>query len=437
MTRRGRRDAIKAVGAGVGLGGIGAVAGCLGDDADGDAADGDGNGTTDDTGDDGLDGDAAPITLGLQVDRTGALSAYGFWHERTVRGYVDALNADGGIGGRTVDLVVEDTGSDQAQAGTTMRKLVQQQGADVVIGSQSSGVSIASTALAKRFEVPYFPLGEAPSITGADGNRWVLRNNHSTKQTAIAAVDWGVEELGTEWTTVYQDYSFGQQYNEAVKQRLERAGGEVLEEIAVPTGTSDLAPYLNKVPDDTEVLFNALIGGSSTAFLRQSVDLDVPGERLGAIASVEGVDLSGVPDAADGAKYVTALPREPDQVDHPANDHLREVAGVDDTDETLVGGHYWASYEAVSWIADAVEATDWSGDDGDGRALVEWFETGPSVERTEAYPQGAKFFRPEDHQAFMDLHIEEIADDRLEVVDTIAIDEPPFESPVDYTAQSF
>jgi len=132
---------------------------------------------------------------------------------------------------------------------------------------------------------------------------------------------------------------------------------------------------------------------------------------------------------------VTALPREPDQVDHPANDHLREVARVDGSDETLVGGHYWASYEALSWIRDAFETTGWAGEDGDDRAVIEWFETEPSVERGTRYPQGEKFWRAADHQCFMDLHVERIADGRLETVDTVAVDEPPFDAPVDYPAQ--
>lgn len=381
-------------------------------------------------------GGGDPITVGLQADLTGALASYGFWHERVLRGYVDELNADGGIAGREVELAVEDTATDGKQGVSAMRTLVQREGADFVIGSQSSGVSIATNPVAKQLGVPYFPIGEAPSITGADGNRWVIRNNHNVTQAAIVAAEYGLDELGSKWTVVYQDYAFGKQYRDALRSELEASDGEVLTSIPVQVGTNDLAPHLSKVPDDTEVLFNALIGGSAQSFLRQSADLDVPGARLGPIASVEGVDVGGLGAEAEGAAYVTMLPREPSEFDTPGNRHLREVARVGGTDEVLVGGHYFVSYEALSWIADAVESTGWESAE-DHRDFVRWFEEGPSVEGGERYPQGAKFFRGTDHQAFMNSFVEEIRDGSLRVVREDEVTEPTFPPAADLAGQSF
>ncbi|MFB6173269.1 MAG: ABC transporter substrate-binding protein [Halobacteriales archaeon] len=406
-----RRSALSAIGAAATVG----LAGCVGDVGTG-------------TGD-------GPITVGLQADRTGTLASYGFWHERVLRGYVEALNADDGIDGREVELVVEDTETDPKQGQTAMRKLVQQEGADFVIGSQSSGVSIATTPLAQQLGVPYFPLGEAPSITGSDGNRWVVRNNHNVTQAADIAVQYGLENLGTKWTLLYQDYSFGQQYRDAVRAGLGEEG-EVLRAIPVEVGATDLNPYLNKVPDDTEVLFNALVGPSALSFLKQSADLGTPGARIGPIASVEGVDVSSVGGGAEGAAYVTMLPRRLEEHDTPYNRHLRKIARVDETDEVLNGGHYWASYEALSWIADAVEATGWASAD-DHQSLVQWFEDGPSHEASNAYPQGDTFFRGTDHQAFINMFIERISDGRLSVVDEITVSEPTFDPAADLASQSF
>ncbi len=421
ITRRGMLQAL-------GGGAVGGLAGCTGG-----GGDGAGEPTTTPpptrTSED-------PITIGLQADMTGALASYGFWHKRVLEGYVETLNANDGIAGRPVELVSEDTGTDSKQGVTVMRKLVQQHGADFVIGSQSSGVSIATNPLAKQFSIPYFPLGEAPSITGTDGNRWVVHNNHNVIQAAIIAAQYGMETLGKRWTVVYQDYSFGQQYRDAIRDQVETRGGEILTTIPVDVGKNDLNPHLNNVPDDTEVLFNALVGPSALNFLKQSADLGTPGNRLGPIASVEGVDISGIGTGADGAAYVTMLPRELDQFDRPGNRHLREVARVDETDEVLVGGHYWASYEALSWIKDAVEATGWATSD-DNLDFVKWFEGGPARDASEAYPQGDTFFRGTDHQAFIDMFIERIDGDRLVVEDTIEVEEPNFPPAADFTEQSF
>ncbi|QLD89136.1 ABC transporter substrate-binding protein [Natronomonas salina] len=407
-----RRSALKGLTALAGAGSI-SLAGCT-----------EGGGDDDDS-----------IKIGLQADLTGALSIYGFWHRRILENYVESINENDGIDGRQVELHVEDTETDSEAGGQVFRRLVQQEDVDFVIGSQSSGVSIATNPLAKQMQVPYFPLGEAPSITGSDGNRWVVRNNHSTEHAAEIAVEHGMDS-GSRWTIIYQDYAFGQQYRDTVSAAVERRDGEVLTSIGVPVGESDLTSYLNKVPDDTEVLFNALIGASSLNFLQQSADLGTPGQRLGAIASIEGVDISQTGEGAQGAEYVTMLPREATNTDVDGVDRLREMADPSGTDNIYLGGHINASYEALSWIEDAVMETEWSGED-DNQAFIEWFEEGPSVEGGDRYPQGPKFFRGEDHQAFMDMHIERIEGGELVNATRVSVDEPTFEARANLAGQEF
>jgi ABC-type branched-subunit amino acid transport system substrate-binding protein len=380
-------------------------------------------------------GGDGPIKIGLQADLTGALSIYGFWHSRVLENYVESLNQDGGINDRDVKLVVEDTETDSKVGGQVFRKMVQQDQVDFVIGSQSSGVSIATNPLAKQMEIPYFPIGEAPSITGGDGNRWVVRNNHSTTHAAEIAVEHGMDS-GSNWTIVYQDYAFGQQYRDAVRSAVERRGGSVETSIGVPVGESDLTSYLNKVPDDTEVLFNALIGASTLSFLQQSADLGTPGKRLGAIASVEGVDISSIDQGAEGAEYVTMLPRNLSDYDTEGNRKLHEMAKPDETDNVLAGGHLNAGYEALSWISDGVSESGWAGP-SDHQAFIEWFESGPSVEAGPKYPQGPKFFRGEDHQAFMNMFIERISDGQLSRERQITVDEPTFDPLANLAGQEF
>lgn len=405
-----RRSVLKGLGTAATAGTVG-LAGCLG-------------------GDDGGDG----IHIGLQADSTGALSAYGYWHERVVDNYIEELNDNDGIDGQDIKLSVEDTETDSQQGIQAFRALVDREGVDFVIGTQDSGVAIATNSLAQELEVPYFPIGEAPSITGEDGNRWVLRHNHDTQLQANVAVDHGLD-MGTDWTIIYQDYAFGQQYRDAIQNLFQGRDGTVLESIAVPVGETDLASYLNQVPDDTEVLFNALIGGSSVNFLRQSAELGVPGERLGAIASVEGLDVSEL-EAGEGAEYATMTPRELDEMGTDAYDHFYEIADVDGSDEVPVGGHWTAGYEALSWIRDAVEATGWSGED-DYQTFIEWFEDGPSVDGGTGYPQGPKYFRGEDHQCFMNMFVERIEDGELTVVNEVEFPEPPYEPRANLAGQEF
>ncbi|WP_332900280.1 ABC transporter substrate-binding protein [Haladaptatus sp. CMSO5] len=419
----------------LGVGGIAGIAGCTGSGGDGGDGGGDGDGGDSTTasndggsGGGGSSGDAE-ITLGLQADLTGPLSTYGFWFERVLNGYVAELNdADNGL---NLELVVEDTATDGKQGATAFRKLAQQHEADFVIGSFSSGVNLATNPLAKQLKVPYFPSGSAPSTTGADGNRWVVRTAHNITQQAYLGVEWAVENLGTKWTVVYQDYAFGQQWLAALKEFLS-GKGEIIAEIPVPIGTTDLNSYLNKVPDETEVLFSALILPSSINFLQQSADLNVPGQRFGDISSIEGVDIADIESAGQGASFLTGLPPA---LDSEANAHLREVAQVESAEENLVR-QYWVAYEALSFIVKAVMESGWQSSD-DHQSFIEWFETSPSVTESMEFPQGDKFIRGADHQAYMNRYISRISGTELETVAELELNEAPTEAEVDFTQESF
>jgi branched-chain amino acid transport system substrate-binding protein len=376
-------------------------------------------------------GGSGPIKIGLQADLTGPLSTYGFWFRRVLENYVANINENGGVDGRDLELSVEDTETDSKAGAQAFRKLAQQEQVDFIIGSFSSGVCIASIPLAKQLQTPYFPSGSAPSITGADGNRWTIRTAHDITQNAAVGVRWGLENLGTKWTVMYQDYAFGQQWRDAVEQFMGDQG-EILSTIPVTVGASDLTANLNKVPDDTEVLFTALILPSSTSFLKQSSDLNTPGARFGDISGIEGTKIADIQDVAQGASFITGLPPG---LDSEGNNHLREIGNVSGTNRALVR-QYWVAYEALSWITDGIVESGWASD-SDHQAFVEWFETGPSVTAGTKYPQGDKFVRGADHQAFMNRYITRVQGNALETVTQLELSEPPAEPSANLAGQEF
>lgn len=379
----------------------------------------------------GSGGSGDAIKIGLQADLTGELSTYGFWFKRVLEGYVKQINSNGGIDGRNVKLLVEDTETDSKAGSQAFRKLAQKEQVDFIIGSFSSGVCIASIPLAKQLQTPYFPSGSAPSITRSDGNRWTIRTAHDITQNAALGVRWGLENLGTNWTVMYQDYAFGQQWRDAVQQFMGNQGN-ILTTIPVNVGETDLTASLNKVPDDTEVLFTALILPSSTSFLKQTENLNIPGKRFGDISGIEGVNIEDIRTAGQGASFITGLPPG---LDTKRNNHLKKVANVSETDKALVR-QYWVAYEALSWIRDGIKESGWSGR-SDHQAFIEWFETGPSVDAGTEYPQGNKFIRGADHQAFMDRYVTQINGSNLEVLTEMKLSEPPSQPSVDFTSQEF
>lgn len=375
------------------------------------------------------------VAIGLQADLSGPFANIGYWHDRTVKGYVSELQSGDGIAGKDVEVVVKDTATDSKQGVSAFRELAQEEDVDFIISSQNSGITIGSIPVAKQTQTPYFSIAQAPSITGGDGNRWVLRHAQDVVQMAIPGVQFGLDELGSKWTVLYQDYAFGQQFNAELKSRVSAGGGELLRSIPIQLGTTDLTSQLNKVPEDTEVLFGAVVPPTSISFLKQSIDLDVPGDRLGPIQSVETVDVSNLPPAAAGATIISPMPRRVTEMDTQAYRHLNQVADAGNADTPRLSHFVW-SYEAISWIKDAVEGSGWNSSD-DNQSFIEWFEDGPTAQKGTAYPQGSKSFRGVDHQAFVPMYLEQIEDGELRLIDTVEPDGPAHDPRTDLASQSF
>ena len=108
--------------------------------------------TSPSTGSNAASGD--PIKVGLITPITGAIAATGTAIRDAAYIYRDYINANGGINGRPIELIVEDSANDPTMASSAMNKLVTQDGVLCVIGSWGSSPTLASIPIARENEVP-------------------------------------------------------------------------------------------------------------------------------------------------------------------------------------------------------------------------------------------------------------------------------------------
>ena len=116
-----------------------------------------------------------PIRIGFQVHRTGIGATYGRWYERTTTAAVKAINAQGGIAGRPVEIVAEDDGTDPKRGPEVVEKLARQHKVDFVYGTLFSHVVIASAPRAGELKIPYFVVSEGYHVASGKLNRYVFQ----------------------------------------------------------------------------------------------------------------------------------------------------------------------------------------------------------------------------------------------------------------------
>ena len=338
----------------------------------------------------------APIRIGASLPLTGPVadrSGPGF------NGYelwADQVNANGGLLGRPVELVILDDGFDQDQVVSNYTRLISQDKVDLLLGTFSSFLNLPASAVAERNGMVYVePSGGAQEIFEQGFTRlffaqpgtsatlpdrfleWVeslpdderpttaayLTQTDPNTEPAIQGIQDGLEGLGI--ATVYDEsYPAEQTAFDAVADAIGRTAPEALIHGAVAEDGASLIQALQRVGFSPDVLFQTNSASDTVSYP----------EAIGE-ANTEGIftPVSWTPSAQfDGSQeFVEAYEAE---------------YGQTPTDDSS------SSYAAAQILQAAVEAVG----EIDQDAIAEWLHsntvqtiTGPMSWDEKGVPQGS------------------------------------------------
>ncbi|MBN9040937.1 MAG: ABC transporter substrate-binding protein [Rhizobiales bacterium 62-47] len=361
-----------------------------------------------------------PLVIGHHCDMTGVISSWGVWHDKAARAAVDIINQGGGIAGRKVELATEDTESNPASGARKLRNLIQRANAEFVIGSVHSGVMLAAIPIASELKTIYFSTGEATEATGSKGTRYSFRTGTDTYSIAAASMPWCVENFGKVWSIIYADYAWGQSTNQESRAFIEKAGGKIINSIAVPLDTKDFVPYLAQISADTEVLLPAFIGSLSLGFYTQakSMGLDKKMKMFSSSASIESIAPDDIQGAAEGVYFFENFPRMLSSKNDEYHKEFNKRLNIDDVDARQIGGqavmdksHCWQAWEDLFALKQAIEKAGYK-TRKDVEGVIQALE-GMEMKNSLGHPQGDKMIRKEDHVGIMDCYISRVTNGKL------------------------
>lgn len=382
------------------------------------------------------------IVVGCQADLTGGFASWGYWINKGAKAAVDEINKAGGVNSMQMQYIAEDTESKPEIGQRKFRKLVLEDKADFVVGSAHSGVMMATVPLAKELKTVNLPIAMACEATSCcKGNRYIFRLNSQVCTQAHASTDWMVKNLGKKWTIVVADYAWGWSHEEKFTEGIEKGGGKVLDKIRVPLGTKDFVPFLSKIPKDTEALYFIFFGADAIGFVQQLYDFGYRKNKFTMICTMEAIDVAKLGAATEGMHLVEYLPRQLKYMDTPSNRKLRELVGVDaegyeigNPNRVLAGSHYWAGYQHVQLVAQAMKACNYKSKE-DTPKLIEALENIKNIKESDAYPQGDMTLRAQDHQGFHKHWMSKIVKGKIEVQFPINATDVEYTSNVDFTKE--
>lgn len=236
-------------------------------------------------------GGGEPIRIGGIYLLSGLAEALGAGSEAAAEVAVDAINEEGGIDGRDVEVEIRDHGDDpQGQ----IQSLVQEFGADVMLGLTSSGVTLNSGPTIESLGVP-FTLTDigTPFITEHDTDAYgdyyegednraaglpnLFRTNSMTAHMTYAIAQYTADNFsgGLRIANAGPDYAYGQQCWAYYQAYLDGLGFdyEVVASEFPSLGASDMTPNItNIMAADPDVVFTSFWAGDTVTFTSQGVE---------------------------------------------------------------------------------------------------------------------------------------------------------------------
>ncbi|WP_442636674.1 substrate-binding domain-containing protein [Rossellomorea marisflavi] len=333
------------------------------------------------------------IKVGVLASQTGALETYG---KQTIQGFELGLEyaTDGTneVDGKKIEFIVEDTETKPDVAVKKATKLLEEDEVDFLVGSSSSGDTLAVLPLAEEYEkIMVVEPAVADSITGENWNKYIFRTGRNSSQDAVAGAA-SIAEKDVKIATLAQDNAYGREGIEAFKEGAEKLGADIInEQYADPNSTDFTANIQNIIKDKPDYLF--IVWAGSNAPWKQLKDMKVEEQGIKISTAAQDINSLKTMDSLMGMSgysiYYYTLP------DNEVNDWLvekhKEKYDGEVPDLFTAGG-----MSAAISIVEAIKKTD---GDTEAETLIDAME-GMEFET----PKGTMKFRPDDHQALQSLY---------------------------------
>ncbi|WP_137843335.1 ABC transporter substrate-binding protein [Microbacterium sp. 2FI] len=245
-------------------------------------------------------GETGPISIGAVLDITGPGATLGVPQQNTLRMLADALNAEGGIDGREVELHIVDNQSTEDAAARAVSDLIEQDDVDIILGASRTGPSLAMRPVAEQNGIPMISLAANAAIV-AD-SEWVFKTTQDDKVVLERILD-HAESEGYASVALLRDASgFGEGVAESITELGAERGIElVTTESFEPTATDFTAQLTNIRSSGADAVVIWGINPAAALAQKQYVQLGVglPVYQSHGVANQSFFDQAG--DAANGA----------------------------------------------------------------------------------------------------------------------------------------
>jgi branched-chain amino acid transport system substrate-binding protein len=215
---------------------------------------------------------AQPIKIG-ELNSYKVFAAFLEPYKKGMELALQEINADGGVNGRKLELIVRDDGGTPGDAVRVAEELIAREKVNVLMGTFASNVGLAVANLANQRKILFVasePLTD--KIVWENGNRYTFRLRPSTYMQTAMLVPEAAKLKRKRWAIVYPNYEYGQSATASFKKLLAQAqpGVEFVAEQAPALGKIDAGAVVQALAEaKPDAIFSSLFAADLQKFVRE------------------------------------------------------------------------------------------------------------------------------------------------------------------------
>lgn len=186
------------------------------------------------------------IKIGAVVSATGPASFLGDPQQKTLEMYVQKINAAGGVLGKKLELVIYDDASDANKANAFTRRLIIQDEVDAIIGSSTTGSTMAMLPQLESANIPSISLAAA-SVIVEPVKPYVFKMPHSDRMAAQKVLEDMKKRGFTQFALLSDTGGFGKSGRNETLKMAEQLGLKIAEDQQYGEKDTDMTPQLTKI----------------------------------------------------------------------------------------------------------------------------------------------------------------------------------------------
>lgn len=307
-----------------------------------------------------------PIKIGVLEDQSGDFAAATTVKVHAIQLATEEINADGGIAGRPVELVIYDTQSDNTRYQEFMRRVLQRDQVDVVFAGFSSASREAYRPILNQFDGFGFYNNQYEGGV-CDAN--MVITGAVPEQQFSTLIPWMMEEYGSKVYTIAADYNFGQISAEWVRNIVDENGGEMVGEEFIPLGVSQFSQTIQNIQDaKPDFVVTLLVGTAQASYYEQAASANLGLPMASSVNVGQGYEHKRFNPPSLANMHVTANYIE--EVDSEASNAFKERFREQFPNEPYINQEAANSYIAMNLYKQMVERADGSTDREDLREVI-------------------------------------------------------------------